>query len=175
MATLRRVWVANRVKGRRPGSVHVRSNKGEEALRRKLLIIAAALATALATALPVSGAEKDSPEFGSHKTVEKSEYDSYVVVMKAEPLVVTEGQDNLDTRKAKNRGNALKKEQDQALEDAGASSDDKVHEYVNAVNGFSALVSHDEALALATIPRSPWFNRTNCISSPPTRARTSSV
>ena len=38
---------------------------------------------------------------------------------------------------------------DEALEGVGADSDDKVQDFTNALNGFSALISHDEAQALA--------------------------
>jgi len=110
----------------------------------------AVLATAFATAIPATGAESGSEaELGSQKIVEEGKFDSYIVVMKADPLVVTEGRDNLDTKKANNRGKALKQEQDQVLEDAGVSTTDKTNEYVNALNGFSALITYDEALAIA--------------------------
>jgi len=110
----------------------------------------AVLATAFATAIPATGAESGSEaELGSQKMVEEGKFDSYIVVMKADPLVVTEGRDNLDTKKANNRGKALKQEQDQVLKDAGVSTNNKTNEYVNALNGFSALVTYDEALAIA--------------------------
>ncbi len=68
--------------------------------------------------------------------------------MKADPLVVTEG-DDLASNHAQNRGRQLRESHDQALRDAGIDPNKKVADYVNALNGFSALISHDEAVRIA--------------------------
>lgn len=104
-------------------------------------------------ALPVAGAADDGHELASaQKTVQQGKYDSYIVVMKAEPLVATEGKDNLDTPRARQRGNGLKKGHEKALERAGVGSNEIVHNYVNALNGFSATLTHTEAEKVAGDP-----------------------
>jgi subtilisin family serine protease len=112
---------------------------------RRLLVLIAALALTLpSTAL----AQDQIPELGSSPQVQPSEWNSYIVVMKADPLVVTEGQD-LNSNKAQNRGQQLRASHDQALLDAGIDPGKKVADYVNALNGFSALVDHSEAVRIA--------------------------
>ena len=101
-------------------------------MRRRLLILVAALATALATAVPAGIAEEgDTGEFDQTAPVEKGEYDSYIVVMDEAPA------------------DDLIESHNEVLEDSGIDTDDKVHDYVNAVNGFSALITHEEAERLA--------------------------
>lgn len=119
-------------------------------MKRKLLVIVAALATAFATALPAIGSADDAPELSTNRTVEQGQYNSYIVVMQADPLIITEGIDNLDTRKAKARGNAMKASHDKALEDAGISPAEIVNNYVNALNGFSATLTYAEAQKVAS-------------------------
>jgi subtilisin family serine protease len=122
-------------------------------LRRKLLIVVAVLATAFAMAVPAVGAQSDATQMaGTTKQVVKSKYDSYVVVMKADPLVVTEGKDNLDSKKAQKRASELKKSHDKALSGAGVNSSEKVNDYVNALNGFSATLSYAQAQKVANDP-----------------------
>ena len=119
-------------------------------MKRKLLVIVAALATAFATALPAIGSADDAPELSTDRTVEQGQYNSYIVVMQADPLIITEGKDNLDTRKAKARGDAMKASHGEALEDAGVSSAEIVNNYVNALNGFSATLTYAEAQKVAS-------------------------
>jgi subtilisin family serine protease len=69
--------------------------------------------------------------------------------MKADPLIVEFGQDGLTSRKAKAKANGIAKGHDKTLRDAGASSSDKIHSYTNALNGFSAILTYEEASALA--------------------------
>jgi subtilisin family serine protease len=116
---------------------------------KKYMALLVALATALALAVPV-GAE-ETPELAGAEvnSVVEGAYDSYIVVLKADPLVVTEGRENLQTARAKTRGQALARGHDQVLEESGINAGEKVHSYVNAINGFSALVSYNEALAIA--------------------------
>jgi subtilisin family serine protease len=115
-------------------------------VRRKLLIAVAVLATAYATAIPAIGADGDPALASAPKPVERSEYDSYIVVMKADPLVATEGKDNLDTNRARQRADELKKSHDKALTEAGVNTGEKVQDYVNALNGFSATLSYSQAV-----------------------------
>ena len=120
-------------------------------MSRRLLILLAVLALAVGVLTPVAaGAEEGSVDLdGSITDVEKSEYDSYIVVMTADPLLADFDQDELGSNAAEKKANGLAKGHDKALKDAGVSTDAKVNEYVNALNGFSAVMSYDDALALA--------------------------
>ena len=119
-------------------------------MSKKLLVLLAVLATAFATAIPVGLAEDNNDgEFGQTTTVEEGDFDSYIVVMQGDPLVVTLGQDALGTPAADAQAADLVEEQDEVLEEAGLDADDKVNTYVNALNGFSAHVTYEEAQELA--------------------------
>lgn len=80
--------------------------------------------------------------------VERGEYNSYVVLMKADPLVATEG-DNLDSIRARNRGRQLEASHRQTMREAGLSQNKIVNSYVTSLNGFSARVTYNQALKLA--------------------------
>ena len=69
--------------------------------------------------------------------------------MKADPLVAIEGQENLDSGRAQNRGQQMKAEHDQVMEESGVATDKKVSDYVYALNGFAANVTYTEAVQLA--------------------------
>ena len=119
-------------------------------MRKKLLTLFAALGLALASAIPSVAQEEDGVlELGSSEPVERGEFDSYIVVMKADPLVVTEGRENLDTNQAANRGQQIKAEHDQVMEESGVSPDKKASDYVYALNGFAAHVTYSEAVQIA--------------------------
>ena len=119
-------------------------------MKKKYLALLVALATALALAIPAGADQPDRlADVSTTATVERGKYDSYIVVLKADPLVVTEGKDNLNTSRARSRAADLRASHDRVLSDAGISTNDKVHDYVNAVNGFSALINYDEAVAIA--------------------------
>ena len=119
---------------------------GVRRLRRSFLLLA--VVTLLASAVgPVTASEPDV-DLASSKAVEKGEFDSYIVIMKADPLVITEGRD-LDTNRARNRGQQLKQSHTKALRDAGINANRKTTDYVNALNGFAARISHAEAVRLA--------------------------
>jgi subtilisin family serine protease len=125
----------------------------EDQVRRKLLIVVAVLATAFAGALPASGTADDTPQLSAdQRVVERGKYNSYIVVMKAQPLVVTEGRDNLDTSAARARGAALRRGHERALEETGLSSSEIINDYVNSLNGFSATLSYAEAVKMAGHP-----------------------
>ena len=122
-------------------------------LRRKLLVMVAVLATALATAIPAGGAPNDAPALASsQKTVERGKYNSYIVVMNVDPLVATLGQDNLDTSQAQAAAEVLAESHDDALAEAGVNPNKKVNEYVNALNGFSARLTYAQAEQVASDP-----------------------
>jgi subtilisin family serine protease len=117
---------------------------------KRLLLFLTVFATAIAMLAPaVSADEPDLQLAAGGKTVTESPTGSYIVVMAEEPLVATVGRDNLDTPEARNLGRALKRGHDKALERAGASPADKVGSYTHALSGFSAVLSFEEAKALA--------------------------
>jgi len=116
-------------------------------VRRKLLIVVAVLATAVTSAVPAIGADDDpnpAPE------PERSEFNSYIVVMEADPLVATVGAENLEGNEAEQQAEVLEESHDEALAEAGVSTDEKVNDYVNALNGFSATLSHAQAIKVAS-------------------------
>ncbi len=121
-------------------------------MRRKLLIVLAVLATAFAMSVPAVGAQNDAQMAGTPKQVVPSTNGSYIVVMQADPLVATEGKENLDSKKAKKRASDLQKSHDKALTDAGVNTVEKVNDYVVALNGFSATLSYAKAQKLANDP-----------------------
>ena len=122
-------------------------------MSRRLLIMFALLALVMGMLSPVAAGAAQTADgvdgaLGS-KEVAKSTTGSYIVVMAAQPLVATEGQDNLNSKAVKNKGKGLAKGHDKVLEDAGVGADAKVHSYTNALNGFSAVMSYKEAEAVS--------------------------
>ena len=84
-------------------------------MSRTSLILLTALVLVMSLLGPIgsAGAAPDGPP---PDVVRESETGSYVVVMQADPLVVTEGADNLNTSTAERRAEELIAEQDEALE-----------------------------------------------------------
>ena len=122
-------------------------------MRRNLLTLVVAVATAIALAAPASGTAATDADFSApDRVVAKGEYNSYIVVMKADPLVATFAQDQLASGKAKAKGRALAKGHAKAMKDVGLDDGDIVHDYVNALNGFSATLSYAEANKVAGHP-----------------------
>lgn len=124
-------------------------------MRKRTLSLLAAFATAIAV-LP-AGANAQEPELeltpDGEKAVVESDSGSYIVVMEEDPVVAVVGQDDLDTPVAEDIAEDLEEEQDEVLEDIGADSDDKVNTYTNALNGFSAFLTYEEAQELAANPK----------------------
>ena len=120
------------------------------------LALVGALAVAVASFAPATTAgaqdESPAPESGS-KTVIESETGSYIVVMAADSISAAIGTDQLGTPAADAQAAVLEESHDEALADAGIDTADKVQDYVNSLNGFSAVISHDEAVALAADPK----------------------
>ncbi len=71
---------------------------------------------------------------------------SYIVVMDGDPVVATEGQDNVDSSRGRARARQLRTEHRQAANSAGVRI---VNQYTTALNGFSAIMSHVQAEKLA--------------------------
>lgn len=123
-------------------------------MRRTTLTLLSLFALVLAVMAPVGSAGAAQPNAGLglgqlKGDVAVSPTGSYIVVMNEEPLVAEFGQDGLDSKQAKAKGKALAKGHDKVLAEAGASASDKVNTYINAVSGFSAIISHEEAQAIA--------------------------
>ena len=112
------------------------------------MVLLAVLALAIGILAPATMAGAQISDTAEAPTVEKSASGSYIVVMAAEPLLADFDQDELTTPAAEAEAVAMSEAHDEALESVGASADDKVNEYTNALNGFSAVLSHDEAVAL---------------------------
>ncbi len=130
--------------------------------RRSALVVGMATAAMLtmATVGPLSSGLADAPPASGvsaadtgTKTVVESSTGSYIVVMKQDPLVATIPSADLDTAAAKAQGDALDATHAEVLSDAGVAADAKVQDYQNALNGFSAMISHDQAVALAANPK----------------------
>ncbi len=123
-------------------------------MRRSILALLSLFALAVAVLAPIGAAgAADAPtglELATRKgDVAKSPTGSYIVVMKEAPLIAEFGQDGLDSRAARTRKAEKQRRQDRVLEESGAAASDKVNSYTAAVDGFSALVSHKEAQAMA--------------------------
>jgi subtilisin family serine protease len=123
-------------------------------MRRSILTLLSVFALAIAVLAPLSAAGAAETPTGLElatptSEVAKSPHGSYIIVMKAKPLIVEFGQDGLDTKQADKARAKKDKKHDVVLAESGASADDKVNSYTNAVDGFSALVSHSEAQAMA--------------------------
>jgi subtilisin family serine protease len=84
--------------------------------------------------------------------VTESTSGSYIVVMIDDPLVATIAPDDLDTPVAEAQAEAIKDKHDQVLQEAGVGTSEKVQDFTNALNGFSATMSHAQALKVASNP-----------------------
>jgi subtilisin family serine protease len=83
------------------------------------------------------------------KAVVESDTGSYIVVMKAKPLVASIPSDDLSTPAADAAGVALDNTHDAVLAEAGVNQSTKVQDFKNALNGFSAVLSYNQAVKLA--------------------------
>ncbi|AAZ23976.1 S8 family peptidase [Colwellia psychrerythraea] len=98
------------------------------------------------------------------KEIPKSEYGSYIVIMDLNPAIAYEGDIKgfKATKPGKNKKinpksanvrkytSMLSKTHDAALAKANVKSKDKVHDYGIALNGFSAKMTHEQAVALSS-------------------------
>ena len=120
-------------------------------MRRKLPIALLAFATAFATAVPMALAEESEPnELGQAiPVVEEGEYNSYIVVMEADPLVAEIPQDSLDGSAA--QAAAAELEESHRRGDGRGRPRLRRHRQRlrQSLNGFSALITHAEAEKLA--------------------------
>lgn len=116
------------------------------------VVLVTALILALVTAIPSGATPDGTNDPVPAPTVERGRYDSYVVVMKADPLVVTEGKDNLRTARARNKGQEKRQRHARVMRDVGLSPDRITTDYVNAVDGFAARIEYQDAVKLAGHP-----------------------
>jgi len=87
------------------------------------------------------------------KTVAQSASGSYIVVMASKPLVKTLSPAQVGTPAADAPEAAIDRSHDQVLAEEGVSAATKVQDYANAIDGFSAKLPYDKALALANNPK----------------------
>jgi hypothetical protein len=109
-----------------------------------IAVVAATLGTGTAGAQELEVTQPENP-----KTVEESPSGSYIVVLEDEPVVAELGADNLDSAAADARSEELVESHDDVLDVADAEDGDKVQDYTIALNGFSAKLSYEEAVAVA--------------------------
>ncbi len=125
-------------------------------MSRRLLTLLSVVVIAVAMLSPVGGAgaaESDLAFGGAQKhQVQESTTGSYVVIMAAAPLVGTYDRSELNSAGARADRARITESHRQVMRDAGVSETDKVVELTNVVNGFSAIISHEEAQALAAQP-----------------------
>jgi subtilisin family serine protease len=128
-------------------------------MKRKTLAVLGILAllVSLVVAVPTSA---QRPMAG------KGDTKSYIVLMAADPAIAYEGdikglpatkpgkdgKINPNSAHVKKYVQFLEKEHNKALKGAGANVADKVHDYVYAANGFSAILTAVEAAELAKQP-----------------------
>ena len=124
----------------------------------KRIIAMAGAATVVLCATTTTGWAAGSPQGDTAPTsaVAKSRTGSYIVVMKADPLVRSIKPKDLDTGRAKQRKAALKASHSKVLQGAGVAASRKTTDYTNALNGFAVStdlagatrIAHDPAVAL---------------------------
>ncbi len=93
--------------------------------------------------------EDPAPSTTDQKEVVESKTGSYLVVLVEEPLIADTDAEDLDTPTAEARADELEAGHDEVLTAAGVEVSDKVQGFTNAVNGFAATMSHDEAVTVA--------------------------
>jgi len=123
----------------------------EEQMNRVLMRTLAVVAV-LTSGLSFAQASAGEPAIAipdSSKIVEESSTGSYIVVLDDAPLITTVGADNLDTTQADQLGSEMEQSHDAVLTDAGLSKSDRIQSFTNAVNGFAAKLTYDEAVAVA--------------------------
>jgi subtilisin family serine protease len=120
------------------------------ASRRTLAIVGAIVLACLALppTLIAGAAQSHAAKVVAPHAVAYSRWGSYVVIMNADPLVVSEGRSHLASRQALARQDRLRASHLRALRGIGSNAR-ILNDYTVALNGFSALLSRDEADALA--------------------------
>jgi subtilisin family serine protease len=125
---------------------------------KRLTAVLGGTALVLAAFVPINQATaQDLPASNSSlvgsKSVTKSDSGSYIVVMRANPLLATIAPDALTTPDAEAQGAAIDDTHDAVLAETGISTASKVQDYKNALNGFSAVLDYHQAVLLAANPK----------------------
>jgi subtilisin family serine protease len=119
-------------------------------VRRPIAIVGALLITALLVGpIEIAGArdEVGVPRRSESPTL-TSRWGSYIVLMRANPLAASVGVEDLGTAAAQTRESRLRASHNRVLRSLGAGVE-KIHDYTVALNGFSALLSPQQAATLA--------------------------
>ena len=120
---------------------------------RRIKVIAGAAAAALCLALSPGLAATASPaQAPAGPKVEKSKTGTYIVVMKADPLVRSMKVKDLGTPTGKQRRAAIRASHDAVLKQAGVSTARKTTDYSTAVNGFAVATDLSGAQKIARNP-----------------------
>ncbi len=123
-------------------------------MSRRLLILFALLALVVGSLSPVAaGAAQDDGGAAAPSVddVIESTTGSYIVVMEGDPLITSYDADELDSPQAEADAAELVDSHEEVLADVGADSDDKVQDFTNALNGFSAIMSYETAQDVAAL------------------------
>lgn len=120
---------------------------------RRMIAMAGAVTAALCVATTPGWAATSSPGASTQSSeVVKSKTGSYIVVMKADPLVRSMATKDLGTPRAKQRKAAIKASHEAVLKSAGVSLSRKTSDYSNALNGFAVRTDLRSADAMAHNP-----------------------
>lgn len=119
-------------------------------MNRTPIAILAGIALAAISLVPSDPAgAAPSGTRGRPKTVERSTTGSYVVVMEAPPLAASMAPAKFRLPQGQAAAAQLARSHVDVLQAVGASAGDKVQDFTHALNGFSAILSHEQAVALA--------------------------
>jgi subtilisin family serine protease len=123
--------------------------------RRRAAAALAALVTAAAVPAIDVGAAPGNGQGNAYGNVKRqvaeSPLDSYLVVMQADPLLGSFDQADLQSAAARQQASEMAASHAAALAAVGASADSRTYSYTNAVNGFAANISHDQAEKLTGV------------------------
>ncbi|WP_175507705.1 S8 family serine peptidase [Nocardioides terrae] len=116
--------------------------------------LAAAPGTPSASASPATQKQASLVKaMGLGKDVKKSKYDSYVVLLKSDPLLAKFGRSQLDTSAARTAQEALVDSHDAIVKAADVSTSAVTQDLTVAANAFAVNVDHAAAVRLAANPK----------------------
>jgi subtilisin family serine protease len=121
-------------------------------MRRRIYAVFMVLAVfaALLTGGGAAGAsEIEVADTGGEKVIGESDTGSYIVVLEDEPVVAELGPESLGTPQADAMSDQLEDSHDDVVSAAGVTVEEDLQHFTIALNGFSAAMSHDEALQVA--------------------------
>ena len=126
---------------------------------KRIIAMTGAAAAALCVATTPGWAAGHTPSAAGLATagsqghaVAKSKTGSYIVVMKADPLVRSVKQKDLNSSASKQRKAAIRKTHDAVLQGAGVAATRKTTDYSNALNGFAVRTDLAGAQRIAKDP-----------------------